>query len=441
MAPQAPDIHVIITALRMEMRGFSPAAKFLLVRGIGLLEGGVSEDTQRELAAELGMSIRALASAQRDLVDAGYASWKRSGSKSRQHIGITTQGHFRHGFSLDTERVREIRVEATHLQMYVPTYPKEMLKRLILAKSYSAPQLPEGMALRYSNRLLLATLLAHSDDFGVVWNCSRGRLAELTGLGKGQVNSQLKKLEAAGFVRHRIPGINGRDLFSKSPGAILLNISETAPLQPGPECPPVAYLRLSQSELQALKAFRSLFKQRRLTPETGRDYLPPEANAVVDDLVNAEYGVGGKSWPEEWEAEVTRAIFRVSRWLGSARQQGFFAHGVYKLSEYASLFLREPGKLGRKDVLRVVTLGVENEPDISGAHQDACIEQCVLRGIFRFYGHALAREFTGYTQRKFSPEYAYLSFIREWEIVPGPFGSAKLYFLGLPGAGRKISQI
>jgi hypothetical protein len=433
MALAAPDIHVIITALRMEMRGFSPAAKFLLVRGIGLLKDGVSEDTQRDLAAELGMSIRALTSAQRDLVDAGYASWNRSGSKSRQHIGIATQGQFRHGFSLDTERVREIRVEAAHLQMYVPTYPKEMLKRLILARSDSALQLPEGMTLRYSNRLLLAVLLALSDDFGVVWNCSRARLAHLTGLGVGQVNSQLHKLQRAGFIRHSIPGINGRHLFSRSAGAIVLSLTGKPLFLP--DFRGAEYYRLLQSEFPSLNDFRSLFNLRRLSPETARDYLPHEVNDLVDALVRAEQGVPDRKWPEELEIEVTKAIFNVSQWLGFSRQQGLYAHAIYKVCEYASRFLSAPAELSNSRARSRLTLGIAREPEIAVPQQDSRIEQCVLRAIFRFYGYCIAQQVADFVIQKFPGSYlARFALKPDWVVVPGLQGRSDIYVIGLPAA-------
>lgn len=437
----APDVHVAITALRTKMTKLSPGAKYLYIRGMVLFENGATDKRQRDLAATVGMPVQALATAQRELIEAGYAAWNPTGSQSATKLGVTTQGQFRHGFALDAGRVRQVRLEATNLKIYIPSRPKEMLKKLLLEESTPALQLPEGMELRYANRLVAAVLMALSDDFGVVWNCSRGRLAELTGLTTGQVTSQVKKLETAGLVRHRIPGINGRDLFSSSPGAILLDLSKKAPLQPRPEHPPVVYRRLPESELQALMAFRKLFGRQRLGPETGRDYLPPEVNSVVDELVRAEYGVGNKSWPEELEGDVAKAIFRVSRWLGSTRQQGFYPHSVYKLSEYASLFLKESGKPGMQDAWRVASLDVENEPDISGGHEKGRIEQCVLRGIFRCYGYSLAREFTGYIRGEFLSDFRYLSSFREWRIVPGPYGNSELYFLRLPSAGQKISQV
>lgn len=86
---------------------------------------------------------------------------------------------------------------------------------------------PSGAAgyLSVCNRLLLATLLAHSDQFGVVENTGRAELCRLTGLDERSLKHRLRRLKDLKLILAFLPGLSS-SIFMKNriDSAYFLNV-------------------------------------------------------------------------------------------------------------------------------------------------------------------------------------------------------------------------
>lgn len=80
------------------------------------------------------------------------------------------------------------------------------------------------LELSFSNRLLLAVLLCHSDYTGVVTGVGMTALAALTGMTRDRLKYQLRKLEAAGYLRPSVAGMTSSGLFGGAKGLYFINL-------------------------------------------------------------------------------------------------------------------------------------------------------------------------------------------------------------------------
>jgi len=82
----------------------------------------------------------------------------------------------------------------------------------------------KGQRLMYANRLLLAVLVAHADEFGVVRELGWRDLSDLTGLRKDVLANRLQLLIDKCFIRACVPGATGSGLFRPMKSAYYLNL-------------------------------------------------------------------------------------------------------------------------------------------------------------------------------------------------------------------------
>jgi hypothetical protein len=82
--------------------------------------------------------------------------------------------------------------------------------------------------LMYANRLLLAVLVVHADEFGVVRHLGWRDLCQLTGLHKTAVRQRLGLLLAQHYLRAVVPGATGGALFKKVKSEYIINLSHPA---------------------------------------------------------------------------------------------------------------------------------------------------------------------------------------------------------------------
>lgn len=228
-----------IEALTAEFPSMSIGAKYLLVRSICVFGDKPSEDTREQLASKIGMPVKALIEAHNELQRLGFAGSSSVPGYSRKGPTVTTQGGFRRGFKLSMETLdgwldgSKMMSTGARIRMVlrmVLLWPEPVETGAVVAGmefnlgSSSHPPLPEGIRLSFANRLLMGVLLANSDEFGIVWNCSPSKLSKLTGMSRGQVESQLGKLTKAKMISSRAPAAIGDAFFPKLPGGILLNL-------------------------------------------------------------------------------------------------------------------------------------------------------------------------------------------------------------------------
>lgn len=83
---------------------------------------------------------------------------------------------------------------------------------------------PNQIVLRAGGRLLLASLYARADEFGVVKSLGIASLRRLTGLNENRLKIQLAKLKAIEHLRSVVSGASGASLFGRAGGAYFLNI-------------------------------------------------------------------------------------------------------------------------------------------------------------------------------------------------------------------------
>jgi hypothetical protein len=86
----------------------------------------------------------------------------------------------------------------------------------------------DRLELSFSNRVLLAVLLARSDSCGVVSDMGMAELSRLTGLNRDRLMYQLRKLELVGCLRPFVPGITATTLFGAAPGHHYINLKHPA---------------------------------------------------------------------------------------------------------------------------------------------------------------------------------------------------------------------
>ncbi|SDL55427.1 hypothetical protein SAMN05192555_105109 [Franzmannia pantelleriensis] len=80
-----------------------------------------------------------------------------------------------------------------------------------------------------ANRLLLAILLFHADEFGWVDGVSFAKLAKLTGMKPDQVKAHIRKAASLGYIRSIIPGVSSKNLIGKVATSYVLNTSLASP--------------------------------------------------------------------------------------------------------------------------------------------------------------------------------------------------------------------
>ncbi|ALY33864.1 TPA: hypothetical protein L4R01_005279 [Pseudomonas aeruginosa] len=95
--------------------------------------------------------------------------------------------------------------------------------RLVWIDGKAVPKRSNRLSL--SNRLLLAVLLAHSDDFGIVRDLGNVDLCSLVGLEATSLKQRIRKLIDLGFIRRHVPGIASSVFSKKLKSIYFLNLN------------------------------------------------------------------------------------------------------------------------------------------------------------------------------------------------------------------------
>jgi hypothetical protein len=209
------DLNNVTSLLRIKVDGVSPEVKFFIVCLCHLsgVEAKIIEtESVNKLANKLSVSVKSAQQGIRFLVSNGLISKNKSwlGKGELLNIKYEFTGDF-YSF-IKSNEVNKTTIEAdTRID--------------ILMDSAELKNLSDRAAVK----LLLLTLLAHSDGFGVVRGLSIKDLHELLGgFTKDKHRSQLVTLRVAGFITEYSAGMSGGILLGKEKSEYLVDFTHKA---------------------------------------------------------------------------------------------------------------------------------------------------------------------------------------------------------------------
>lgn len=212
--------------LKHRFHGRSPGAKFFLLRLVQMKElDKVIGLSVREIAKQVGLTPDVASLAIEELVGLGLLTKQ----PKRRLLGRPSNEYLVSKSSVDEflksaadgpgdEESRKVVEDDPVL--------RQRLERLIGGAVESKAQgLQEGRRLMYANRLLLAVLVAHADEFGVVRKLGWRDLGELTGLQRSVLRQRLEWMLDQGYLRSMVPGATGSGFIKKAKSEYVLNLA------------------------------------------------------------------------------------------------------------------------------------------------------------------------------------------------------------------------
>ena len=188
----------------------SPGVKFFLARFI-CLYGLIGEVTlnQKDLANAIGVTDRVAKSAISQLVRQGLLTHQviggRRGRPSSSYICSIPALVGLLGSTSESE----------HFSMY-----ERCVDRLL--EGAAKPE--DARRIQMGNRLLLAVLMAHADEFGFVRGLGARDLSELTGIKKQAIRERMGTLMDLQLIRAIVPGVTAKKLFKPTSSQYILNL-------------------------------------------------------------------------------------------------------------------------------------------------------------------------------------------------------------------------
>lgn len=247
---------MLVSVLRARHPVCSPGAKFVLLRFIQLYGVDTSvEQSVKAMAKEIGVTDRVAGEALPQLVAQGLLGQQ----SSRGKLGRPSSSYTCPKAAL-AERVdlgREDGSSSEHTQR--------------IAKLLSGAGSQPSQRLMYANRLLLAVLLAHADEFGAVRGLGLRDLSKLTGLRKEVLRHRLDVLVAHGFIRAIVPGVTGTKLFKLTPSQYFLDLGH--PLLAASVAPRSVVIRTRSSYSRGDHPARLILEAVRRSKLGGKKYI------------------------------------------------------------------------------------------------------------------------------------------------------------------------
>lgn len=203
-----------VSLLRSQVGSSSAVAKFVLLKVVQLSRrnkpDGLARFTLNSLVSELGISRSLTANAVKQLVESKVFA----GSPLRSIRGRPVVE-----YRLVADALADPSMGLAKEGVNDSVGLEEQVSHLL---NYSCAV--GGMRLSYSDRVLLAVLLAHSDQLGVVRGLGLKDIANFSGLAKPVLRHRLDVLVARQCIRAIIPGVTG-GIFSKVPSVYVLNLT------------------------------------------------------------------------------------------------------------------------------------------------------------------------------------------------------------------------
>ena len=203
-------VSMLIDLLRTQIPKESLGEKFVLIRFVQLYGINTSWPLSvLTLAKAVGVTDRVASSAIKQLVAKGLLV---------QQSTARTLGRPTKSYSCSSDALAE-RVKTVGDAMPETAY-RECIEGLL-----NGVATKQGKKLLVGNRFLLAVLLAHADEFGVVRGLGSRVLSNLTGLKKEALRQRIESLMGLHYIRAIVPGVTGSKLFKPTPSLYFLNFS------------------------------------------------------------------------------------------------------------------------------------------------------------------------------------------------------------------------
>lgn len=203
---------MLVSVLRARHPACSPGAKFVLLRFIQLygVDTSVGQSV-KAMAKEVGVTDRVAGEALPQLIAQGLLAQQSNRGKLGRPSSSYTCPKAALAERVDLEGGGGSSSE--HAQR--------------IAKLLSGAVSQPTQRLMYANRLLLAVLVAHADEFGIVRGLGWRDIGELTGLRRAVLRQRLEMLLEQGYIRSAIPGVTGTTLFKKAKSEYVLNLAHS----------------------------------------------------------------------------------------------------------------------------------------------------------------------------------------------------------------------
>jgi hypothetical protein len=209
------NLNNITSFLRVKVDGASPEVKFFIVclcHLAGAEAKIIETESVNKLAEKLSVSVKSAQQGIRFLAGNGFISKDKSGFGNDKLLNIKYEFTGDFYSYIKSSEVKKTTIEADTCIS-------------ILMDSEELKSLSDRAAVK----LLLLTLLAHSDKFGVVRGLSIKDLHELLGgFTKDKHRSQIASLRGAGFIAEYSAGMSGGILLGKEKSEYLLNFTHPA---------------------------------------------------------------------------------------------------------------------------------------------------------------------------------------------------------------------
>jgi|TARA_Y100000780_G_scaffold232295_1_gene262459 DNA-binding transcriptional regulator YhcF (GntR family) len=204
-------IDKVVSLLRLKGEYLTPEIKFFIValcHYSARKEKGVIVDTEKVLANDLGVSLSTMKQGIRYLEAQDFLLCDKTEAAV---VKLEFTDAF---FTYATKVSSNVEVENIVGQRIDNILSSEIFKSL---------------SKRVAAKLFLLTLLAHSDEYGIVRNLSIKDLQELMGrFSKDRHRSQLELLKRAGYILGYSPGMSGGPILGKQKSEYLIKTTHKA---------------------------------------------------------------------------------------------------------------------------------------------------------------------------------------------------------------------
>lgn len=209
-----------------KMEGACPETKFFLLKYLS--SKGLQEDVQvrvRDLVKEFGIIDRGIKKALDYLTDNQYLIRKSvlglGPGRPKQLLspGDALKALLEKWSNIDRQILHQLLIKK--LLETTPVREPIFEERL---RINSSPSIPSTKWLTNVRKLLLSTLLAKADQFGVVRDLSMSELASLIGLSKEQLRWHLNILKGSKYLFQYIPGVSVKGVKGKLKSVFVISL-------------------------------------------------------------------------------------------------------------------------------------------------------------------------------------------------------------------------
>ncbi|EJY6040337.1 MULTISPECIES: hypothetical protein [Pseudomonadaceae] len=220
-----------LSLLRLHLPDISPEAKFLLLRFLQKYgEGRSVRQGVATFAADLGVSGPMAKRGLHELTAVGFLSQCENRSEYecsqtlRETLASESVKRVTSSLYQLADRVLNPATELISLKSYDRRESGMSLDSVTPAERKEAARKMLREAASGTNRLLLAVLLIHADEFGVVRGLGISDLCTLTGLKRERLEMHLFKLNELGAIRFKIAGFSGSRILGSLKTIYYLNL-------------------------------------------------------------------------------------------------------------------------------------------------------------------------------------------------------------------------